>query len=124
MNRRDALVTLTSTILVSGLKNGNASDSDSDREHTAWVGQVLIRMQTVKVHMRRADLYGPFTTEGGVFTPSQRTYISRDCPYFKVDVKFRVAGPSEQNPDGTVIEDPRDEIVAISRPYLALAIDD
>jgi hypothetical protein len=56
----------------------------------------------------------------------QRTFVSRDCGYFKVDVKFRAVGGPDRDSDGRVtdIEDPRDEIVEISRPYLGFSIMD
>jgi hypothetical protein len=50
----------------------------------------------------------------------QRTFVSRDCPYFKVDVEFKAVGRPEQDSDGqaTLVEDSRDIFVRISRPYL------
>jgi len=81
--------------------------------HVAWVADVLKRMQTIKVGMTRADLEKVFTTEGGIFSRLQRTYVSRDCPYFKVAVQFEARG-SEGQSHGA----PGDVIVSISRPYL------
>jgi hypothetical protein len=126
MNRRDAFATLAGTIFIAGLKTANASDQDSYRDHANWVQQVLIRMQAVKPGMTRAELLRPFTTEGGLSTGLQRTYVSRDCPYFKVDVKFRAFGRPDQDSDGrvTLVEDPRDQIVTISRPYVEFSIAD
>ena len=120
MNRRDAFAMLASGIFVAGSTAVRASDRDSDRDRKDWVGKVLIRMQTVKAGMKRDELLGPFTTEGGLSTPLQQTYVSRDCPYFKVDVTFRAFGRPDQDRDGRVTdaEDPRDQIVTISRPYL------
>ena len=73
-------------------------------------------MQTVKVGMTRSELMSVFTTEGGISTTSQRTYVLRQCPYVKVDVKFAAANREQ--------ELPTDRIVEISRPYLAWSVMD
>jgi hypothetical protein len=80
-------------------------------------------MQTVKVGMTRSDLLKIFTTEGGLFSGLQRTFVSRDCPYFKVDVEFEAIGRPSHDRDGwvTLEEDGRDVIVKISKPYLEFA---
>jgi hypothetical protein len=85
-------------------------------DHVSWVANVLKRMETVKPGMTRETLLTVFTTEGGLSTRLQRTYVSHECPYFKVDVEFDVAG------DVAAIEDPRDVIRKISRPYLQFSI--
>ena len=80
----------------------------------------------IKPGMTRADLLKIFTVEGGLSTGLQRTFVSQQCPYFKVDVTFRAVGRPEKDHDGrvTLTEDQRDEIVSISTPYLALSIMD
>src|SRR5215469_13059542 len=88
--------------------------SQIDREHTVWITGVLNATQTIKVGMTRSDLMKVFTTEGGVSTISQRTYVYRQCPYIKVDVKF-VSRDREL---------PTDKIVEVSRPYLAWSVAD
>jgi hypothetical protein len=77
-------------------------------------------MQTVQPGMTRKDLLEVFTTEGGLSTGLQRTYVSQDCPYFKVDVEFDAVGRPNRDGEGrvTAVEDNRDVIVKISRPYL------
>jgi hypothetical protein len=76
-------------------------------------------MLTVKPGMTRGDLLEVFTTEGGISFPWERTYVSRDCRYFKVDVKFHPVGERV-----TAEEDNRDVIGSISRPYLQFSIMD
>ena len=95
-------------------------------EYVAWVAQTLKRMQTVKVGMTRAELMRVFTTEGGISTPLQRVFVSRDCPYFKVEVRFRAVGRPERDSNGRVImiEGGEDEIIEISRPYLQFSVID
>src|ERR1035441_2412677 len=62
--------------------------TQSTEDHVAWVAQGLKRMQTIK-RMTRQALLTVFTTEGGLSTGLQRTFVSRDCLYFKVDVEFQ-----------------------------------
>ena len=96
------------------------------REHVAWVAEALKRMQTVKPGMTRTDLLKVFTTEGGLSTPLHRPFVSRDCPYFKVDVDFEAVGRPSRDANGrvTMVEGREDKIVKISRPYLQFSIAD
>ena len=86
----------------------------------AWVAESLKRMQTVKPGMTRTDLLKVFTAEGGLSTGLQRTFVSQDCPYFKVDVEFGAVGRASRDPEGrvTLEEGSQDIIEKISRPYL------
>ena len=72
------------------------------------------------------DLLEVFTTEGGLSTGLQRTFVRQECPYFKVDVQFKAVGRPNRDPEGriTLDEDNRDIIVQISRPYLQFSIYD
>lgn len=121
MNRRTAL-SLFAGITMSGasLDCRGSAPEDSEERRIQWVAQTLEQMQRVKPGMRRSDLLTLFTTEGGLSTPLQRTYVSRHCPYFKVDVTFQaVGGPGkDQDRRSTLVEDNRDVIKSISRPYL------
>ena len=76
--------------------------------------------------MTREALYRVFTTEGGLSTRLQRTFVSRDCPYFKVDVEFQATGRSDRDESGGIapVEDRNDRILKISRPYLQFSIVD
>jgi hypothetical protein len=108
------------------ISGGNLLLADSDlvqstkkrQEHTAWVRAVLTKMLRVKPSMTRKELLAVFTTEGGLFTRLRRVYVSRDCPYFKVDVTFSPVGES------TAEESNDDVIATISRPYLQFSIMD
>jgi hypothetical protein len=85
-----------------------------------------VRESFVKPGMTRGDLLRVFTAEGGLSTGLRRTYVSRDCPYFKVDVDFEVAGRPANDQSGrvTLVEGKQDRIVKISRPYLQFSIAD
>jgi hypothetical protein len=89
MNRRNALATVTSAMFSICLNRAEASGRASVSDHADWVAQVLRRMQDMRPGMTRAALLLTFTTEGGLSKGLQRTFVSRDCSYFKVDVTFR-----------------------------------
>jgi hypothetical protein len=97
-----------------------AGQGPSSQDHIVWVAQALKRMQTIRPGMTRGDLLKVFTTEGGLSTGLQRTFVSRDCPYFKVDVDFKAVSRPNRDANGrvTLIEGNQDIIVKISRPYL------
>ena len=103
-----------------------AGQQAGSQDHTAWVASVLERMQTIKPGMTPEDLLKVFTTEGGLSTPLHRRFVSRDCPYFKIDVDFDAVGRPNRDKDGRVTpdEDNRDIIVSVSRPYLQFSIMD
>jgi hypothetical protein len=73
------------------LKNP-AHQQPCSQERKEWVGQTLQKMQTIKPGMTRKELLEVFETEGGLSTGLQRTFVSQDCPYFKVDVVFEADG--------------------------------
>jgi hypothetical protein len=100
--------------------------SVSAQDHVAWVAESLKQIQTIKSGMTRGDLLKVFTTEGGLSNGLQRTYVSQNCPYFKVDVQFRAVGRPGHDADGrvTLDESNQDIIVKISRPYLQFSVMD
>lgn len=84
------------------------------------IKNVLKECQTIKPGMTRAELSKVFTTEGGLSTPTHRTYVYRDCPYVKVDVDFTPSSAKHR----TLEEKPSDFIASISKPYLDWTIND
>ena len=121
-----AMAFLAFSLTSSSLCAAAESQSFSQAEHTAWVGRVLERMLTIEPGMTRSQLLEVFTTEGGIATGLQRKFVSRECPYMKVDVRFDAVGRPNRNSDGrvTLVEGPDDRIVTISRPYLEFQIID
>lgn len=119
-------IAVLSAIFAAGLVASVTVLGESRCDHVAWVREELSRMQTIKPGMTRAELLEVFTTEGGLFTGLERTFVSRSCPYFKVHVELRAVGRPARNADGrvTLVEDGRDVIVSISRPYLELSVTD
>lgn len=86
-----------------------------NQERTKWIAKALRQIEKIKPGMKRQDLLTVFTTEGGISTRFQRTYVYSECPYIKVDVRFKAA-THESNGMG---EDADDIIDSISQPYLA-----
>lgn len=123
MQRRQACIFLATAAIgaVDALdaRPTQAQGQDS-RNHVEWVGKVLTRMNTVKTGMTRKALLTVFTTEGGLSTGLQRTYVSRECPYFKVDVEFKAVGRPSRDAEGrvTLVEGDDDVIARLSVPYL------
>jgi len=122
-------------ILLSGALLAHSAPSDTKQlaspelcaqEHRAWVAQALQKMQTIQPGMTRRELLEVFTTEGGLSTGLNRAYVSKDCSYFKVDVEFEPVGRPSHDEEGrvTLVEDDRDLIVKISRPYLQFSVVD
>lgn len=90
------------------------------QERIMWISKVLRQIDKIKPGMRRQDLLKVFTTEGGLSNRFQRTYVHKECPYIKVDVRFKAAN----NEHEALKEEPEDIIEIISRPYLAWGVAD
>lgn len=127
MLRFRRLITMAGVAIASAVaiqQSPQLSQPEISRDHVAWVAQAITRIQAIKPGMTREALLKVFTTERGISTGLQRTFVSRDCPYFKVDVEFRAVGRPDRDRDGrvTLVEDGQDIIVKISRPYLQFSI--
>jgi hypothetical protein len=103
-----------------------AQSPQKSQSHTEWMANSLEEMQKIKVGMTREDLLKVFTTEGGLSTDLNRTYVYRECPYIKVDVEFEPVGRPARDADGrvTLVEANEDVIKNISKPYLAWMVVD
>jgi hypothetical protein len=90
------------------------------QQRIQWIGKVLRDIEQIRPGMRRKDLLTIFTTEGGLSTRTQRTYVYKDCPYIKVTVQFK-------SPDGessALEENPDDIVESLSQPFLGLSTTD
>jgi len=127
---RRRLIQLVATAAAAGGPTVLAAPIDDTKpgncDHTAWVSDALKRMQTIEPGMTREELLRVFSTEGGISTALQRTFVSRDCPYFKADVTFRnVSSYGEADAPSDFLEERQsDVIVTISRPYLQFSVMD
>lgn len=91
-------------LTVAGIDGGteavaSTTDDESHAAHVAWVVEFLKRMLTIEPGMNRYQHMRIFSTEGGISTALRRTFVSRDCPFFKVDVTFRRAAESAASGD-------------------------
>ena len=91
-----------------------------DRDRTKWIAKVLRQVAKVQPGMKRQDLLKLFRPEGGLSTRIQRTYVFAECPYIKVNLRFK---PASNNENG-IEEMPDDLIESISQPYLAWSVMD
>ncbi|HXG90721.1 MAG TPA: hypothetical protein VNJ02_20570 [Vicinamibacterales bacterium] len=98
--------------------------SQESQGQTEWIEKILKEIENIKVGMSRAELLKVFTTEGGLSTGLNRTYVYRECPYIKVDIEFEPVGRSARDTEGrvTLIEADKDVIKNISKPYLEWSI--
>jgi hypothetical protein len=128
MNKHQSRRTILRFLAAASLRGGSTTvalpangQRDCRSDHVAWVAESLKRMLTLKPGMSRDQLMGLFTTEGGlVFSALQRTFVSRDCPFFKVDVTFRrERGPDVNGSDPNRFQELNSDVItSISRPYL------
>src|SRR5882762_8038259 len=133
MIRRIPVLALLSILVIGGSASVRPTQSaiqePCTQDHEAWVTHALEKMETIKPGMTRADLLKVFKTEGGLppkgLQGLRRTFVSRDCPYFKVAVEFEPVARLDQTAPNprfvTSIEDSRDIIVKVSQPYLQFA---
>jgi hypothetical protein len=104
----------------------SASPQPCVQDHEAWLADLLKKMDTIKPGITRAELLRVFRTEGGVPTGLRRTFVSRDCPQVKVDVEFKPVARADSFNDRVFfsVEDNRDIIVKVSKPYLQFTVED
>ena len=123
---RFSLLFLFVSLCASNLVKPTARQDPCRQTRDEWVTETLVKMKSIRPGMTREELMKVFHTQGGLSTGLRRTFVSRECPYFKVDVEFRAVGRTDRDNDGrvTVQEDDRDVITQISRPYLEFTIAD
>ena len=120
-------ITILSVLLAALAASAPAPSAQPESpEHVAWVATVLEHIEAIKPGMTRADLFKVFKLDGGLQQPPVHgRYVSRECPYFKVEVEFKTARPLERDAAGRLTEtsfwaggDTRDIITKISLPYV------
>ncbi len=118
MNTR--LACLLGILLACCLAGPSRAGSTPDKDLTKQISDILTECKKIAPGATRAELLKVFTTEGGIFTATRRTFAHRRCPYIKVDVEFT---PSESN-QKPLEERSTDTISKISKPYLEWSIID
>jgi hypothetical protein len=105
----------------SQLEDESVSESSAlSRQRNMWVAKVYRKIETIHPGMKRSQLTPVFTPDGGLSNRFQRTYVSIDCPYIKVDIRFKAS----KGDTDALHEDPDDTIESVSRPYLGWGITD
>lgn len=113
------LVVLVAMFLAGFLVNSSGQTGGQD-SHVRWVETALKDMESIRSGMTREELLRVFTTEGGISSPSERRYVYKSCPLFKVQVEFQ----TRTSTGGQAIESPDDVIIKISKPFLERTIID
>jgi hypothetical protein len=123
---RESKIVTSLLILLLTISILPAQSSQKSQSQREWIASSLKEMQKIKVGMKRADLLKVFTTEGGLATGLNRTYVYRDCSYIKVDVEFEPVGRPARDTEGrvTLVEANEDVIKKISKPYLEWMVAD
>jgi hypothetical protein len=106
---RRAFMALLGSTFAAGACVASAG-SHIQRDHVAWVADLLKRMKRIGPGMTRSQLAPVFRQEGGVHVAGDEVFVAKECPYFKVDVGFRLLTPG--------LESDGDVIASVSRPYL------
>jgi hypothetical protein len=124
MSKISTMTAVAILVLSIGVLILPAQSSQKSQAQTEWIASSLREMQKIKVGMTRADLLNVFTTEGGLSTGLNRTFVYRECSYIKVDVEFEPVGRPARDMEGrvTLEEDSRDIIKKISKPYLEWSV--
>jgi hypothetical protein len=89
-----------------------------------WVAKVMEKMETLKLGDTRKSLLRVFTTEGGLSTGLERTYVSQDCPLFKVDVKFHAKGRPDRESEASDALPPNSVRVVAEQESKVIALRD
>lgn len=111
---------VATTLLFFSLGLTPSTQTSGGDSHLSWVTSSLKDMESIQVGMTREQLLTVFTTEGGISTPTQRRYVYKGCPLFKVDVEFQ----TRKDASGRVVESPDDVITKISKPFIERGITD
>lgn len=130
MQRRQVLNLLAATAIPGGISGAPlfaatpkpGTHGCSSQAHIEWAARALERMLTVKPGMTRRELLEVLTTEGGVSYRRQQTYVSRECPLFKVRIEFSPVGLPDPAPPG--FDSGNDIVRSISEPFIQSPITD
>jgi len=105
-------------LLLAFMVSFSHADTPANRELASQISDILKEWSKLKPGITRAELLKVFTIEGGISTVREHHYVSRRCPYVKIDVQFTLTEPNQK------AELPTDTIQTISKPYLEWSIAD
>jgi hypothetical protein len=106
----------------SQLEDESVSESSAlFQQRNMCLAKVYRKIETIHPGMKRSQLTRVFTPDGGLHNRLQRTYVSIDCPYIKVDIRFKAY---KGDTDVLHEDDLDDTIESVSRPYLGWGVAD
>ncbi|HKI26418.1 MAG TPA: IPT/TIG domain-containing protein [Candidatus Sulfotelmatobacter sp.] len=100
--------------------NPSVCAAESESRDCAMVVEALNAAARLRAGMVRADVEKDFELDGGLSVQDKGTFTYRRCHYIKVDVEFRV----HKNESAPYTFSPQDEVLKISKPYLAYPLSD
>ena len=89
---------------------------DRLQERNAWLDSCIAEFAKAKVGMTRTEIDSIFSQDGGLHGFQYVRYRNPDCDYFKIDITYAPANPSDS--DGRHLPSPNDRVAKISKPYL------
>jgi len=92
--------------------SGSFAAESPDPALTKQITAILAECATLSHGGTRADLLKDFNNDGGLSSPEEGRFVSKRCPYIKIDVEFTVSNPKPASKSST------DTIKTISKPYL------
>ena len=107
---------LAATLIMCSFTTPSFADRAADNILTEQIIDILKECESIKPGMTRADLLKIFTTEGGLYTQTERTFDHKRCLCIKVDVEFAPTKSKKRIQP----EQPTDTITKISKPYLGI----
>ena len=116
MNIKDLVTFVAATLIMCWFTTLSFANGSVDTNLTNQISDILKECESIKPGMTRADLLKIFTTEGGLYTQTERTFDHKRCLYIKVDVEFAPTKSEKRLQP----EQPTDTITKISKPYLGI----
>jgi hypothetical protein len=95
-----------------GLRQESANQNES--AECKMVLGALQASDAIKVGMTRREVAEHWSEDGGLQFRRETRYVYEKCAYIRVDVKFKLAEPTD-----AVEVSPDDEVSEVSKPYLA-----
>ena len=89
------------------------ADKNVTSAQEKWRATVFKKIHEIKPSTRK-DIPKWLTSEGGLSTADQQTYLYEECPYIKVKIRFKAVRDAE----GRLNFSPDDPIESISKPYV------
>lgn len=89
------------------------SNSQSPASNCQCIIDALSEIEKIKGATKRKDLDKIFSHDGGISSVTER-FVYKKCNFIKVEVKFKFIDKSNKFPK----QNPEDEIIDISKPYL------